>query len=359
VSASEPESCARSGSHSGSLAVVCTFKLAYNLNHDWDSDATIPGGPGPAAGRAGADPEIPNSDCNSRSPHSRFGRETGTSGIPDSSSRLRPESGNREPPFPDSAGNGNRGPDWPQIGKSGMPLCVSTACTILGSCQCCVGFLAGDQRFGAQQSHRSFKLDPEWEAEDHVPLLLLLEPHAACEGTGMILAAAAEYIPSPLRLMLGLLGRPRVTRESGILGRLGPGLWTNLGRLPLRVFSIGKYASAFQKKGGNRELESDHPGDSRFFARPGNREGIPVSRFGRETGNPRFPIRPPGTGIGVPIRRAGDFKVPGPGLGRGVFLSWAPGARLTECQVLRLPLPVALGTNFGSPAAPGAGRPAL
>ena len=52
------------------------------------------------------DPEIPNS----RSPDSRFGGETG-----------------REPPFPDSAGNGKRGPDWPQIGKSGMPLCASTA----------------------------------------------------------------------------------------------------------------------------------------------------------------------------------------------------------------------------------------
>jgi len=42
--------------------------------------------------------------------------------------------------------------------------------------------------------------------------------------------------------------------------------------------------------------------------RPGIGEGIPDSRFGRETGNPRFPIRP-GTGIGVPIRRAGDFLV--------------------------------------------------
>jgi hypothetical protein len=33
------------------------------------------------------------------------------------------------PRFPgpmNSAGNGNRGPDWPQIGNSGMPLCVST-----------------------------------------------------------------------------------------------------------------------------------------------------------------------------------------------------------------------------------------
>ena len=35
--------------------------------------------------------------------------------------------------------------------------------------------------------------------------LRLMEPHAACESTGMILAA--EYIPSPLRLML-------VTRSS-------------------------------------------------------------------------------------------------------------------------------------------------
>jgi hypothetical protein len=43
---------------------------------------------------------------------------------------------------------------------------------------------------------------------------------------------------------------------------------------------------------------------------PGIGEGIPDSRFGRETGNPPFPIRP-GTGTGVPIRRAGDFLVCG------------------------------------------------
>jgi hypothetical protein len=44
------------------------------------------------------------------------------------------------------------------------------------------------------------------------------------------------------------------------------------------------------------------------FFLPGIGEGIPDSRFGRETRNPRFPIRP-GTGIGVPIGRAGDFLV--------------------------------------------------
>ncbi len=71
---------------------------------------------------------------------------------------------------------------------------------------------------------------------------------------------AAEYIPSPLRLML------RVGRHSGI-GNLS---------------GIGSPVS-------------------RFLA--GNGEGIPVFRFGRrEAGNPRFPIRP-GPGIGVPIRR--------------------------------------------------------
>ncbi len=69
---------------------------------------------------------------------------------------------------------------------------------------------------------------------------------------------AAEYIPSPLRLILG--------RHSGIGNRIP--------RFPIFLPGIG--------------------------------EAIPDSRFGRETGNPRFPIRP-GTGIGVPIRRAGDF----------------------------------------------------
>ncbi len=71
------------------------------------------------------DPEIPNS----RSPDSRFGRESGReSPIPDSA-----EIGNREiPRFPAIwPGIGNRGPDWPQIGKSGIPLRVSTSCTIL------------------------------------------------------------------------------------------------------------------------------------------------------------------------------------------------------------------------------------
>ena len=53
----------------------------------------------------------------------------------------RPELGNRESPFPDSAGNGNRGPDWPQIGKSGIPLCVSTVASRLRVLQdpgCCL-----------------------------------------------------------------------------------------------------------------------------------------------------------------------------------------------------------------------------
>jgi hypothetical protein len=150
---------------------------------------------------------------------------------------------------------------------------------------------------------------------------------SACEGTGMILAAAAEYTPSPLRLMLG---RPRVTRESGIGSP--------------RRFPVFCPAGP---GGGPGETGRESP-----FPDLAGKQGIPVSRFGRRPGGRES--------IGVPIRRAGDFKVPGLGPGRGVFLSWAPpGARLTECQVLRLPLPVAFGTNFGSPAAPGAGRPAL
>jgi hypothetical protein len=63
---------------------------------------------------AAADPEIPNS----RSPDSRFGRESGREfPVPDSAGN-----GNREiPRFPIRPGNGNRGPDWPQLGKSGIP----------------------------------------------------------------------------------------------------------------------------------------------------------------------------------------------------------------------------------------------
>jgi hypothetical protein len=61
------------------------------------------------------DPEVPNS----RSPHSRFGRETGReSPIPDSA-----EIRNREipPAFPDSAGTrtGNRGPGTKNRGPAG------------------------------------------------------------------------------------------------------------------------------------------------------------------------------------------------------------------------------------------------
>jgi hypothetical protein len=79
----------------------------------------------PRSSSSSPDPEIPNS----RSPDSRFGRETGRElPIPD-----RPGIGNREiPRFPIRPGHGNRGPDWPQIGKSGIPRSVSTAGTILG-----------------------------------------------------------------------------------------------------------------------------------------------------------------------------------------------------------------------------------
>ncbi len=83
------------------------------------------------------------------------------------------------------------------------------------------------------------------------------EPHAACESTGMILAA--ESIPSPLQLML-------VTPESG----------------------IGKPPPFFSRTPGT------------FGIRPGTGIGkSPVSRFGRE----------PEIGPGVPGRRAGDFLV--------------------------------------------------
>ena len=114
--------------------------------------------------------------------------------------------------------------------------------------------------------------------------------HAACESTGMILAA--EYMPSPLRLILG--------RHSGIGSRIPPGPFPGPGVLP------------------------------------GNGGGIPAPRFGQETGSPRFPIRP-GQGIGVPIRRARDFLVwtswsragPRPAVtaSHGVFM-----VRLSQCQ---------------------------
>ncbi len=42
------------------------------------------------------------------------------------------DTGNPRFPIRPARGIGNRGPDSPQIGKSGMPLCVSTSCTILG-----------------------------------------------------------------------------------------------------------------------------------------------------------------------------------------------------------------------------------
>jgi hypothetical protein len=74
-----------------------------------------------------------------------------------------------------------------------------------------------------------------------------------------LVVLAAEYILSPLRLMLGRHGH----------GHSARGIGNRIPRFP-------------------------------FFFLPGNGEGIPVSRFRRETGNPRF---------GVPIRRAGDFLV--------------------------------------------------
>ena len=79
-----------------------------------ESNLKPPAGPALPRSQAPADPEIPNS----RSPDSRFGRESGReSPIPDSA-----EIGNREiPRFPIWPGIGNRGPDWPQIGKSGIP----------------------------------------------------------------------------------------------------------------------------------------------------------------------------------------------------------------------------------------------
>ena len=87
---------------------------------------------------------------------------------------------------------------------------------------------------------------------------------------------AAEYIPSPLRLMLG---RHCGTRESGIA-----------------FFFAGKRGGIPVKRGGN----------PRFPIWPGNRES-PFPDLAGKQGTP-VSIRP-GPGIGVPIRRAGDFLV--------------------------------------------------
>ena len=72
---------------------------------------------------------------------------------------------------------------------------------------------------------------------------------------------------------------------------------------------------------------------------PGNPD--PDSRFGRnrESGNPRFPIRP-GPGIGVPIPRAGDFLV-------------CPGSRSFGPVASELPLAVArMGLSPGAHGPP-------
>jgi len=226
--------------------------------------------------RTPPDPEIPNS----RSPDSRLGRNR--------------ETGNCR--FPIRPGTGIGVPIVPRIGKSGIPLCVSTtACTILGwmlpwVLEMPTGQLAMSDKqttmsndtlekivrlrnsrtavtvlknyveearhvahdISARLSHwqdptqapDTSNLAQSREADGSCTFPLSdpeLEPHAACESTGMILAA--EHIPSPLRLMLG--------RHSAIGNRIP--------RFP-------------------------------FFAR-------------KRGGNPRF-LR-----VGVPIRRAGDFLV--------------------------------------------------
>ena len=83
----------------------------------------VPGQIGDGDGGASPSPAKSGTDAPSPSPD-KSGTGTGTgTGV---------SAPCREPPFPDSVGNGNRGPDWPQIGKSGIPLCVSTAAAILG-----------------------------------------------------------------------------------------------------------------------------------------------------------------------------------------------------------------------------------
>ncbi len=100
-----------------------------------------------------------------------------------------------------------------------------------------------------------------------------------------------------------------------------------------------------------------------FLPGNGDSEGIPVSRFRRETGNPRFPIRP-GPGIGVPIRRAGDFLVwarrwqgrrgldlpraHGPGCGRRAGACRASGAPRLHRSVG--PLELSVGSKHSSRA---------
>jgi hypothetical protein len=73
----------------------------------------------------------------------------------------------------------------------------------------------------------------------------------------------------------------------------------------MRVLYHGPRGARIRPRPGNPQFPFPP-----FPILPGNGEGIPDSRLGRnrETGNARFAIRP-GTGIGVPIRRAGDFLV--------------------------------------------------
>jgi hypothetical protein len=100
-------------------------------------------------------------------------------------------------------------------------------------------------------------------------------PCAACESTGMILAA--EYIPSLLRLMLGL------TRESGI-GSPGP----ESAPIPDFLPGIGE-GIPIPDSAGNGNRGHDSPG--RGF--PGLGAPIPDSKFVRRT-------RPGGAGMWVP-----------------------------------------------------------
>jgi len=80
--------------------------------------------------------------------------------------------------------------------------------------------------------------------------------------------------------------------------------WFRKGRDYMTVYKQGATGQSADKAQKTRPPNPRFP-FPRFPIWPGNGEGFPVSRFGRnrETGNPRFPIRP-GTGNGAP-RAAG------------------------------------------------------
>jgi hypothetical protein len=69
----------------------------------------------------------------------------------------------------------------------------------------------------------------------------------SCRAVCTMTVTQQATLRDPVWRCLAPTPTPRTPAQRG----LARGLWTNLGRLPLRVFSIGKYA--FQKNAGSTE----------------------------------------------------------------------------------------------------------